>query len=326
MSPSGEEAVGPSWPVVLRYELEVRKEAMRQINMFGVSLATAFAAGRRSDELRTRYLVTPLVLRGTQKKQQDNRPAEERSQKQKVQQPRQQPSTQSGPKRKGAKQRAAKRQSKAGSTLTQPSSRYNKARRLCPDAFHQIHNGKSICFAFQSPKGCWRGQSSKHQHICAHCFGAHPYEKCPINVESRAAYLKQRLHSVRFARRSHNSAISSQKEGTVGVPTVPAVLLPTSASMQSQTSLLVQDEGVGVGIPTPTITVSPSVLSPSFPLVEGDVSKRTVSDFSFCPQWSGQCGNSHTARSESRSFRIWQQSHAEFFESPDFSNFTVSRF
>ena len=119
VSPSGEEAEGPSWPVVLRYELEVRKKAMRQINMFGVSLATAFAAGRRSDELRTRYFITPLALGGTQKKQQDNRPAEERSQKQKVQQPRQQPSTQSGPKRKGARQRAAKRQFEAGSTLTE---------------------------------------------------------------------------------------------------------------------------------------------------------------------------------------------------------------
>ena len=226
VSPSGEEAIGPSWPVVLRYELEVRKEAMRQINMFSVSLATAFAAGRRSDELRTRYLITPLALGGTQKKQQDNRPTEERTQKQKYQQPRQQPSSQSGPKKKGVRQRAAKRQREAALTSTEASSRYNKARRLCPDAFHQVHNGKSICFAFQGPKGCSRGQSCKHQHICAHCFGAHPYEKCPNNVESRAAYLKQRLHSIRFARRSHNSAISSQKEGTVGVPTVPAVLLP----------------------------------------------------------------------------------------------------
>ena len=59
MFPLGEEAVGPSWPVVLRHELEVRKKAMRQINMFGVSLSTAFAAGRRSDELRTKYLITP---------------------------------------------------------------------------------------------------------------------------------------------------------------------------------------------------------------------------------------------------------------------------
>ena len=40
----------------------------------GGALAAVFATGRRSDELRTRYLITPLAL--------DNRPAEERTQKQ----------------------------------------------------------------------------------------------------------------------------------------------------------------------------------------------------------------------------------------------------
>ena len=39
--------------------------------------------------------------------------------------------------------------------------------------------------------------------------------------------------------------------------------------MQSQTFLLVQDESVGVSIPTPPTGMSQSILSPSFPLVEG---------------------------------------------------------
>ena len=75
MTPAGHESICPAWPVVVRYGLEVRKEAMRQLNMCGASLATAFAAGRQSDELRTRYLVTPLALGGTPKRLQETRPA-----------------------------------------------------------------------------------------------------------------------------------------------------------------------------------------------------------------------------------------------------------
>ena len=49
MTPSGQESICPAWPAVLRCELEVRKEAMRQLNMNGVSLATAFASGRKNE-------------------------------------------------------------------------------------------------------------------------------------------------------------------------------------------------------------------------------------------------------------------------------------
>ena len=57
----------------------------------------------------------------------------------------------------------------------------------------------------------------------------------------------------------------------MGIPTVPAVLLPISPNLQgTDISQRCGVMCVGVGIPTPTIAVSPSVLSPSFPLVEGD--------------------------------------------------------
>ena len=114
MAPTGEESISPSWPVVLRYELEVRKEAMRQLNMCGVTLAAAFAASRRSDELRTRYLITPLALGGTQRRQQDSRPTEDRQNKPRPQQPQHQPQPkQKVTKRGGEKQR--KREEAAGS-------------------------------------------------------------------------------------------------------------------------------------------------------------------------------------------------------------------
>ena len=67
------ESVSPAWPVVLRIELELRKEAMRMMNMHSVTIAEAFSAARRSDELRTRYLIAPLALGGSQRPQQEPR-------------------------------------------------------------------------------------------------------------------------------------------------------------------------------------------------------------------------------------------------------------
>ena len=293
MTPSGEESISPSWPVVLRYELEVHKEAMRQLNMCGVTLATAFAAGRKSDELRTRYPITPLALGGhtDDYRTVGQRRNDHRKGLTSLFNRRRRSRSPNGKEPSNVPQRDKLKPARSGQKAC-----YNKACKKCPDAFHQMHNGKSICFSFQGLKGCSRGRSCKHQHICAHCFGAHPYDMCPINVESRAAYLKQRLHSVRFARRSHNSAISSQKEGTVGVPTVPAVLFPTSASVQAQSFPLVQGEEIGVGIPTPTIAVSPSVLSPSVLSGAGSVRIPTLPAVNVAVSRSG---NNHTQNSPS---------------------------
>ena len=227
--------------------------------MCGVTLAAAFAAGRQNDELRTRNLITPLALGGTQRRQ-DSRPAEEQHHKQR-------PSTTTTTARaqersEEERQQAKKREEAVGSNhevvrrrIALQQSPQDLPRRVPADPQRQPH-------LLLDPKGCSRGQSCKHQHICVRCFGARPFDKCPINVESRAAYLKQRLVSVRFALRSHRSANRSQEEGDVGVPTDPAVLLPESSSVQAQNFSFVHFEGVGVGIPTPTT---------------GVVSKRTVS-------------------------------------------------
>ena len=41
---TGQESVSPAWPAVLRYELELRKEAMKLMNMASVTIAEALAA------------------------------------------------------------------------------------------------------------------------------------------------------------------------------------------------------------------------------------------------------------------------------------------
>ena len=82
MTSSGQESIWPGlW---FRHELEVRKEAMRQLNTNGVSLPTAFASGRKNDELPTRYLITPLALGGATRDTKMLRPSD-------AQQPRNKP-------------------------------------------------------------------------------------------------------------------------------------------------------------------------------------------------------------------------------------------
>ena len=125
---------------------------------------------------------------------------------------------------------------------------------------HQRHNGKSICFAFQNPSGCSAGGTCIHQHICAHCFGPHSFDKCGVYSEC-SAHLKNRLDTVK--RRFGSSAITShafQKKRHVGLPTCRTVLeanTSTLSKVESPCSSLKNEPvdcvGVqgGVGLPTP---------------------------------------------------------------------------
>ena len=71
----GRDSSKPSWQTILRYELEVRKEAMRRIHMCGLNVKEALWQARNSDDLRTRFLVTPLAL--GRRQQEEDRPTEQ---------------------------------------------------------------------------------------------------------------------------------------------------------------------------------------------------------------------------------------------------------
>jgi len=53
----------PSWDLLMKYELEVRKLAIRKVNEGGATLAEAMAMARTSVEHRTSYFITPLPCR-----------------------------------------------------------------------------------------------------------------------------------------------------------------------------------------------------------------------------------------------------------------------
>ena len=55
-------ACGPTWDLLMKYEYEVRRFAIRKVNEGGATLAEAMEMARASVEHRTSYFVTPLAM------------------------------------------------------------------------------------------------------------------------------------------------------------------------------------------------------------------------------------------------------------------------
>jgi len=57
--------VTPSWELLLAYEHELRKRAIKYVSESGYTLKAGLLAARESADHRTKYLITPLALHGT---------------------------------------------------------------------------------------------------------------------------------------------------------------------------------------------------------------------------------------------------------------------
>jgi len=55
----------PSWELLMKYEFELRKFAIRKVNEGGATLAEGMALARSSVEHRTSYFITPLAMPGS---------------------------------------------------------------------------------------------------------------------------------------------------------------------------------------------------------------------------------------------------------------------
>ena len=181
-APEGKDSIKPTWQIILRYELEIRKEATRRINMCGNTLSDALGLARHSDELRTRYLVTPLALSGRRPQQEEDRPAvygnpQPKRQAQPAPALHQKKGKGQG-KGQGKKRKGQQLPERQRTKAARGQTRYAATLQADKDSLHSKHNGKTICFGFQTPQGCSRGQECHHQHICAHCFGSHSFDVC----------------------------------------------------------------------------------------------------------------------------------------------------
>jgi len=181
-------ACGPTWDLLMKYEFEVRRLAMRRVNEGGSTLAEAMEHARRSVEHRTNFFITPLAMPSARVA--TPRPAPEpRGAKRSAEEaweaphsstaPRQEPS-QGKVKGKG-KEKKGKKGSKTHEQLKEMSQiGAYKIIRADPDRY-RLHfkgdDGIPRCHNYQMGRCTTSG--CKFSHVCTRCGGSHPVTRCP---------------------------------------------------------------------------------------------------------------------------------------------------
>ena len=173
----------PTWLTLLSYDFEIRKQACRHVNERAISLKLAMEAAMKDQELRTKYLVSPMAIAaqheyrrpaGQPGKRGDAPRAETGAEKAAEPPP---PKHEEKPKNRKNRRDKDKKSDKDKDA----GSRYNRAKRSKGENVKDLHymtpDKKRICFACQK-KACKRDQC-QFAHVCAKCFKDHPYEDCP---------------------------------------------------------------------------------------------------------------------------------------------------
>ena len=153
-----DQVVTPPWAVVLSYEYQIRKEAVRLIMFEAYQLEDAMKTARRNPSVKEKYFSTPTSMAAAISRSPATKRTWEEQDKGKGSGKGKGKKGQQKPQGKGAGKGAGKAQGKSGHSQT-------------PD-------GRRICFRFQTKK-C-RGARCNFVHVCQHCFSeAHPGCECP---------------------------------------------------------------------------------------------------------------------------------------------------
>jgi hypothetical protein len=163
--------VSPSWSVVLAYEFQLRKKAVREVMYNGMDIARALEIARKCSETKEQYFTTPMALstavatqvQGTRQNWKQDYRNQQGNQNQ-----------HKGGRGGKGKQGKGGRNGKGGKAQTKLKFKRNKK----PD-------GRLICYRFQS-KGCERAGCG-FIHVCAWCLADHPMVECSANKESKEA-------------------------------------------------------------------------------------------------------------------------------------------
>jgi len=183
-------ACSPTWDLLMKYELELRKFAARGVNEGGKTLADAMEEARNSIEHRTNYFITPLAMpnsrvalpRAAQESRGAKRPADDGAPY----------PADDGHERQadeGRRKGKAKGQSKGGKQKTGPEPKSLKS--MSPQAAYRAiraapgrykakltgDDGVPRCHRFQL--GVCNQAGCKYSHVCVRCGGAHGVTKCP---------------------------------------------------------------------------------------------------------------------------------------------------
>ena len=161
--PDGGAVTGPSWALLLSYEQEIRSKAYSLVCTEGCTLADALVKAWKDEEVRSRYLVTPLALqhttgRGVVRPYQDESWAGGSGDPR----PRKAQKTKSGNGKGGGKN--------GGKGAAKGADKGAKSgKRSKPEGCEaQTPEGVNICFAFNSG-GC-SGKKCNFAHVCGKCF------------------------------------------------------------------------------------------------------------------------------------------------------------
>jgi len=184
---------GPSWDLLMKYEHEVRRLAIRKVNEGGCTLAEGMAQARADVPHRTSYFITPLAMPGSRAHSAASHPSlpasapEPRGSKRAAEDLVAPPagggghggaSSGSG---KGGKGKGKGKGAGKGKDIKHlaPRSAYRLMRNE-PSRFG-VHfkdaEGKLRCHAFQA--GLCNATNCKFAHVCARCGGAHGATRCP---------------------------------------------------------------------------------------------------------------------------------------------------
>jgi len=185
----------PSWELLMKYEFEVRKFAVRKVNEGGATLAEGMALARSSMEHRTSYFVTPLAMpgfRGTTARQAALPAPDARGSKRSAEEAALVPYDGSGGSSRAAVgPGGGKSKGKGKDKKQKTSGTVEDLKKLSPrSAYKIIRNAPGrYNVKFRGPDGVPRchnyqcGSCSlagcKFAHACIRCGGAHGATACP---------------------------------------------------------------------------------------------------------------------------------------------------
>jgi len=174
--------VTPSWELVLAYEHELRKKAIKYVNESGLTLKAALLAARESSDHRTKYLITPLALHGSRSgppaAEQDHAGGKKRGAEDADGKGFSKGKKGDGKAKKGGKGsgKDGKKDNKKKSENSQYKALRNSADRLGLE--FKTKEGVNLCHRFGSGFGC-QLHDCAFSHTCAKCGEPHPTVKCP---------------------------------------------------------------------------------------------------------------------------------------------------
>jgi len=188
----------PSWDLLMKYEMEIRKLAVRKVNEGGFTLAEGMAFARTSVEHRTSYFITPLAMPGARASGQRPAGAGDTPHAQDFRGSKRTADEALGRSEGGSggsgaqhdKKKKKKGDGKGKDKQQKGSVSQEELKKLSPrSAYKLIRNapgrygvkfrgadGAPRCHAFQVGScvgGC------KFVHTCVRCGGAHGVTKCP---------------------------------------------------------------------------------------------------------------------------------------------------